>query len=194
MNTGNSFIKNPQDALDRLIAGNEIFRRSCTNPADISQAVREETAFNGQSPYAVVLTCSDSRVPPEHIFSAGIGDLFVVRTAGNVVGDFEIGSIEYGADELGASLIVVMGHSHCGAVGAALSGHAYGYIEDVVHEIQIGLDGAEDERTAIYNNIIHSKNRIMQSEIIRKLVRFGKIMIVCARYDINSGKAEFFKC
>lgn len=187
-------INSPQQALCRLIAGNREYLNSCRNPANISRAAREATARNGQPPYAVVLTCSDSRVPPEHIFSAGIGDLFVVRTAGNVVGNFELGSIEYGTEHLGAPIILIMGHSHCGAVSAALEGHTDGYIEDVVHEIQLGLNGTSDETTAIYNNILHSKNRVMESEIIRKLLTAGRVAIVCAKYDMASGKVEFFNC
>lgn len=185
----------PDNAMQKLLAGNKIYVRSKTNPADISEERREETTRNGQSPYAVILTCSDSRVVPEHIFSAGIGDLFVVRTAGNVVGNFEIGTIEYGVDVLGASLIVVMGHSHCGAVAAALTGDRFpGYVEDVVREIQLGLDGARDESTAIYNNILHSKKRVLQSAIIRALVKQGKVDIACTKYNIATGEVKFFRC
>lgn len=185
-------IKDPQDALYKLISGNDLYLHSRTNPSDISPAIRKESPNSGLKPYAVILTCSDSRVPPEHIFSAGIGELFVVRTAGNVVGNFELGSIEYFTEQLGAKIVLVMGHRHCRAVATALSGHAYGYIEDIVHEIQLGLDGAKDEQTAVYNNILHSKNRIMKSKIIRNLVQTGKIRIICAKYDIVSGKVDFF--
>lgn len=184
----------PNQALGRLVSGNEIYLRSCYNPADISTAVRMETAMNGQKPYAVVLTCSDSRVPPEHIFSVGIGELFIVRTAGNVVGDFELGSIEYAVEHLGVPLVLVMGHSQCGAVAAALHDHSKGYIEDVIHEIQLGLYGATDEETAVYNNILHSKQRVMESVIIQKYLHTGRIAIVCAKYDIASGRVEFFQC
>lgn len=188
-------IKTPKEALRKLIAGNDIYLKANRNPANISPARRMETARHGQHPYAVVLTCSDSRVPPEHIFSAGIGDLFVVRTAGNVVGDFEIGTVEYGVLHLGAKIILVMGHSQCGAVAAALEGYdGEGYIEDVVTEIQRGLDGAQDECTAIHNNILHSKNKLMKSTIIRTMLRKGEIEMVCAKYDIATGKVAFFTC
>ena len=182
----------PQQSLNLLIQGNQTYLDACRNPAVISPTVRRETTRNGQHPFAVVLTCSDSRVPPEHIFSAGIGEIFVVRTAGNVVGDFELGSIEYGTQHLHASTVLIMGHSHCGAVSAALSGHADGYIEDVIHEIQLGLHGATNENAAIYNNILHSKRRVMESAIIRELVRTGKLAIVCAKYEIDTGKVKFF--
>ena len=178
-------------AMQKLISGNQVYMRSDKNPADISPAVRLKTAVHGQHPYAAILTCSDSRVPPEHIFSAGIGELFVVRTAGNVVGGFELGSVEYAVEHLGVGLIVVMGHSQCGAVAAALAGDGHGYIGDIVHEIRLGLKGANDEETAIRNNIVHSKSRLMKSEIIRASVLSGKTDIVCAVYHIDSGRVEF---
>ena len=119
-------FKAPFEALEKLKKGNQDYISALTNPASIELDLRKNLATNGQQPYAVILTCSDSRVAPEHIFSAGLGELFVIRTAGNVVGDFELGSIEYGVEHLGAPIIVVMGHNHCGAVEAALSSHAEG--------------------------------------------------------------------
>lgn len=184
----------PEAALDLLVQGNRTYLKSRTNPADISPVIRKETAEYGQKPYAVILTCSDSRVPPEHIFSAGIGDLFVVRTAGNVVGEFELGSIEYATEHLGAKIVLVMGHSQCGAVEAALEGHADGYIEDIIYEIQLGLHGETDEAAAIHNNTVHSKNRIMESGIIRNLVSAGKLAVICSNYHLASGIVDFFEC
>lgn len=182
----------PERSLRKLIKGNDIYIDSRRNPADISRRRRMETAKNGQNPYAVILTCSDSRVPPEHIFSAGIGDLFVVRTAGNVVGNFEIGSIEYAVQYLYVPIVVVMGHTHCAAVAAALEGHADGYIEDIIREIQLGLDGATTKSEAVCNNILHSKQRVMQSEIVNDLIKTGQLMVVCAEYDIGTGNVNFF--
>ncbi|MCL2774244.1 MAG: carbonic anhydrase [Oscillospiraceae bacterium] len=184
----------PNQALRKLIAGNEIYLNSKNNPGNISSAIRYENSIHGQHPYSVILTCSDSRVPPEHIFSAGVGELFVIRTAGNVVGGFELGTIEYGLKYLGVPLILVMGHSQCGAVAAALDGNAEGYIEDVVHEIQLGLYGATDEVAAVYNNILNSRCRIMESSIIQKLISDGNISIVCALYDVKTGAVKFFEC
>ena len=183
----------PQQSMDRLIKGNKKYINTCRNPADISQDIRWETAHSDQRPFATVLTCSDSRVPPEHIFSAGIGEIFVVRTAGNVVGDFELGSVEYATQHLYTPIVLIMGHSHCGAVSAALHGHADGHIEDIIREIQLGLHGATDEDTAIYNNIMHSKRRIMESKIIQCLIHTGQLAIVCAKYEIDTGKVDFFK-
>ena len=110
------------EAKNRLIEGNRLYLDAASSGADISPAKRKETAENGQYPYAIVVTCSDSRVIPESIFSAGIGELFVIRVAGNVLDDHQLGSIEYAADHLGTKLIVLLGHTKCGAVGAAIEG------------------------------------------------------------------------
>lgn len=184
----------PAQALRKLQAGNLKYLPSHTNPGNISPAIRIKDAVKGQHPYAVVLTCSDSRVPPEHIFSAGIGQLFVVRTAGNVVGAFEIGTIEYGVKHLKAPLVLVMGHTQCGAVAAALEGHAEGYIEDIIEEIRSGLCGEPTLIKAIWENIYHSKETVMQSEILQKAVHYGKASIVCALYDTATGKVKFENC
>ena len=181
----------PELALQKLIAGNKAFVESATNPADLSPARIAELAQNGQAPYAVVVTCSDSRVPPEHLFSAGIGDLFVVRTAGNVIGDFERGSIEYAVEQLGVSLVVIMGHSQCGAVGAALAGRADGYLDTVVSEIQRGIAGAASEQEAIRQNISHSQRCVLQSEAIRLLVETGQLKVLGAEYDLQTGHVDF---
>ena len=182
----------PQMALKELMMGNNIYINSCKNPADISCQRKLETTKNGQNPYAVIVTCSDSRVPPEHIFSAGIGDLFVIRTAGNVVGSFELGSIEYAVQHLHVPIIVIMGHTHCGAVTAALSGHATGYLQNVVQEIQLGLHGARNENEAIGNNILHSKQRVLQSQIVGSLMETGQLALACAEYNIKTGYVNFF--
>lgn len=189
-----NFLNSPELALRMLAEGNHVYMSARQNPANISHIRRLETADNGQKPYAVILTCSDSRVPPEHIFSAGIGDLFVVRTAGNVVGAFELGSIEYAVEHLSVPLIVVMGHTHCGAVAAALEGHATGYIEAVVLEIQLGLNGATTESEAVCNNILHSQQRVLQSKPVQELMEAGRLMVVCAEYNIQTGQVQFFSC
>ena len=111
-------IKNltADEALEKLKSGNQIYMNSRTGSGDISPEKRLDTCRNGQQPYAIIITCSDSRVLPESVFSAGIGELFVIRVAGNVMDDHQLGSVEYAASHLGVKLIVVMGHNHCGAV------------------------------------------------------------------------------
>lgn len=118
-----------QSVMEYLKQQNEIYVKTGKNSGDLSESKREDTTENGQHPYAVIVTCSDSRVPAEHIFNAGIGELFVIRTAGNVIGDHALGSVEYGMEHLGAKLVVVLGHTNCGAVDAALNGGAIYDIE-----------------------------------------------------------------
>lgn len=190
----NEYLLNrPERSLRKLETGNDVYIKSFKNPANIGPGRRMETSKNGQRPYAAVLTCADSRVPPEHIFSAGIGDLFVVRTAGNVVANFEIGSIEYAVQHLYVPLVVVMGHTHCGAVSAAMEGHASGFIEDIIREIQRGIRGAKNETEAIYRNILHSKEQLLRSGIIDGFIKAGKVKIICAEYDIKTGQVKFFR-
>ena len=120
-------MKHPE-LIDRLRAGNRRYLYGAA-AGDVSAAVRMETAEHGQHPSAIVIACSDSRVIPEAIFSAGIGELFVIRVAGNVLDRHQLGSIEYAAAHLHCPLILVLGHTGCGAVGAALSGGGEGYIQ-----------------------------------------------------------------
>lgn len=107
------------NALERLKEGNKIYINSEKGAGDVSPQKRLFTSKNGQNPYAVIVSCSDSRVIPECIFSAGIGDLFVIRVAGNVIDNHQLGSIEYAVGHLGCNLVVVLGYTMCGAVGAA---------------------------------------------------------------------------
>ena len=121
------------NAREKLIEGN---RRYCAAGNDPR---REQTAKEGQHPYAIVICCSDSRVIPEKIFSADIGDLFVIRVAGNVLDRHALGSIEYAAEHLGCSLVLMLGHTGCGAVAAALSGHAAGFVSAITDAIKVGI-------------------------------------------------------
>ena len=172
---------------------NRIYVQTGKNNGDLSAAKRQDTAENGQQPYAVIVTCSDSRVPAEHIFNAGIGELFVIRTAGNVIGDHALGSVEYGMEHLGAKLVVVLGHTNCGAVDAALNGGAHGSIATITDEISACLPAGCDPREAEIRNVENSISRIMASEIITELTASGTSRVVGAIYDIASGTVEFFE-
>ena len=182
----------PQSVLDYLEQQNEIYVQAEKNNGDLSKVKRVDTAVNGQHPYAVIVTCSDSRVPAEHIFNAGIGELFVIRTAGNVIGDHALGSVEYGAEHLGAKLVIVLGHTHCGAVDAALHGGAHGAIATITDEISACLPAGCDAREAEKLNVQNSISRIMDSEMIAELVRKGETRVVGAIYNIESGAVDFF--
>lgn len=182
-----------EQALEKLMSGNEKYLSGDITP-DIGASLRKDLAKNGQHPYAIVITCSDSRVPAELIFDSSIGDIFVIRTAGNVVSDFEIGSVEYGAEHLGSPLVFVLGHTNCGAVTAATEGgEAEGKIQAIVDEIEPSVQkakdaGAEDVLTkAIELNVMNSVDKILSSEIINELKEEGKVEVIGGVYDINTG-------
>ena len=181
-----------QSALTYLEHQNEIYVQTGKNSGDLSKDKRMDTAENGQHPYAVIVTCSDSRVPPEHIFNAGLGELFVIRTAGNVIGDHALGSVEYGVEHLGAKLVVVLGHTHCGAVDAALNGGAHGAIATITDDISACLPAQCDPREAEKLNVENSISCIMDSEIVAELIREGEALVMGAIYDIESGSVAFF--
>lgn len=185
------------EAIAALKAGNADYLKG-TATMNVGSELRDDLATNGQFPHTVVITCSDSRVPPELLFNSSLGEIFVIRTAGNVVDDFEIGSVEYAADHLGSPLVVVLGHSHCGAVGAAVDGHAEGYIESIVHEITPSVEEAKktasgDEVAAVAENlnIENSIENLRKSDILKKLENEGKCKIVGAKYDIETGAVTF---
>ena len=177
------------DALQLLRDGNAAYLLQEDDKA--SAAERADTAANGQHPYAVVITCSDSRVPAELIFDAGIGELFVIRTAGNVIGSYELGSIEYGAEHLHAPLVIVLGHTGCGAVAAALEGGAHGHIADIVSEISACLPQDCDAAQAEILNVDNSLARIRTSHIMQELEAAGQVTLVGAIYDIATGEVTF---
>lgn len=150
-----------------------------------------DTSENGQSPYAVVVTCCDSRVSPERIFGAYLGELFTIRTAGNTIGNLELGSIEYGVQVLKAKAIIVMGHTGCGAVAVALEGKADGNMQHIVDEIQLAIKSETTPSIAEELNIKHSINKIMSSAIISNFVKEDKLSILPAIYNTKSGSVNF---
>ena len=144
------------EALAKLKEGNARYLDATSNPGDISAALRKRTCDEGQTPYAIVITCSDSRVIPESIFTAGIGELFTIRVAGNVMDHHQLGSVEYAADHLGTNLVVVLGHTHCGAVGATITSNPSGFVKYITDEIRLAIGDEKDEgdeRHVIRENI-----------------------------------------
>ena len=179
-----------KEAKIRLIEGNELYQNSLTNPGNISLALRQETAVNGQRPYAIIMACSDSREIPEAIFSAGIGELFVVRVAGNVIDAHQMGSMEYAADHLGTKLILVLGHTHCGAVEAAIHHDPDGHIKYITDDIREAIGDETDEFKASVLNIRHVVKEIREDSDMQKLMEDG-LEVAGAIYHIESGKVEF---
>ncbi len=184
-------IETADQALAKLKEGNATYVSNTKNPTILNDAIREDLTENGQNPYAVVITCGDSRVPAEHVFSAGIGDLFVIRNAGNVIGTYDVGSAEYAAEHLGTHLIVVLGHTNCGAVKSTLDGGAEGNIGAITDEIQYAIGDETDARECEWLNAKNSVARLMESPVLTELVEEGKLKIVPAVYDITTGSVVF---
>lgn len=180
-------------AVEKLKEGNEKYLETLTGMGDVSKESRTRTYLHGQHPYAIVVTCSDSRVIPESIFSAGIGDLFVIRLAGNVIDDHQLGSIEYAAGHLGCRLIVVLGHTHCGAVDAAMNSDPEGYIKYITDEIRRAIGDEKDERKACEKNVWQSIQMIEHSLEIHHIEDEIGLRVVGAMYDIETGKVEFMQ-
>lgn len=178
---------NSNEALKRLKEGNEIYLKAEINGGDISPAIRQKTYSEGQHPYAVIVTCSDSRVIPESIFSAGIGELFVIRAAGNVIDSVQLGSIEYAVEHLGCPLVLVLGHSKCGAVGAAVNGKPSGFVKFITDEIRRAVGEEKNDIKACCLNVKNSVKRIKESLKIEDLCVLGGI------YHIDTGKVEFLE-
>lgn len=180
-----------ETALKMLVEGNEKYVKNNMNQTVLTDEIRHETAANGQFPYAVIIACSDSRVPPEHIFSAGIGNLFVIRTAGAVVGDYELGSVEYAVVHLGVRLVLVMGHTFCGAVDAAMHSHESGYINSILWDIKEAIGNEKDVHMSEILEVKNSIHRLYKSPVLSKLKEQGTIAFKGAVYDIETGKVKF---
>jgi len=186
----------PEAALGRLKAGNRRFISTAISSGKPTKARRTATA-GGQNPFAIVVGCADSRTAPEIVFDQNIGDLFVVRTAGNLVDDYALGSIEYAVEHLGARLVVVLGHQNCGAVQAALSGGAApGHIHSLVQAIQPAVKASRGQPGDPLVNAIH-ENDSRVAEKIRQKAQFGElssqVRVVEGYYDLHTGKVEWSK-
>lgn len=184
----------PDEALSRLKVGNERFAQSTVSTSKPVAARRAETAKE-QHPFAIIVACADSRTAPEIVFDQDIGDLFVIRTAGNLVDDYALGSIEYAVDHLGTRLIVVLGHERCGAVTAALAGDsAPGHINSLVRDIQPAVAAAKGKDGDALANAIRENDAEVAAKI-RKQAQLGElasqVRIVEGYYDLETGKVEW---
>lgn len=187
----------PAQALKRLMDGNERYVQHKELHPDMSIERRRQIDQEGQHPYAVILGCADSRVPPELIFDEGLGDLFVIRDAGNVVDDEVLGSIEYAVEHLGVQLVMVLGHEKCGAVSAALKsdkapGHMQKMIDSILPAIKEarGLPG-DQVHNCVVANARHVAFQIKTSEpILRLAVETNRIQVVAANYHLSTGQVE----
>ena len=194
----------PEDALKELKAGNERFLSQNMRNCDLLSQVR--ATAGGQFPSAVVVGCIDSRVPPELVFDQRIGDIFSARIAGNIVDDDIIGSAEFATKLSGAKLIVVLGHSECGAVKGAIDGAQLGLLTQLLQRIEPAIDANQNapgehtsknkgfvQQVAITNAKLSAENFQQKSEVLRGLVARNELMIVSAMHDVASGRITFME-
>ena len=187
----------PDSALSRLLEGNRRFLDAA--PSHPHQDVsRRALLAGGQEPFAIILCCSDSRVPPEVVFDQGLGDLFVVRVAGNVADEIGLASIEYAAEHLGVRLVMVLGHERCGAVTAAVKGGQLpGHLPALMDALRPAVAAARPVRGdlvegAIIANVELTAEQLRASRpILAELVDRGELLVVGARYDLDTGLVEF---
>ena len=171
--------------LNQLLLGNKKYLTECAYSGDITSTRRLDTSTNGQHPKAVVITCSDSRVVPEIIFNAGIGEIFVIRCAGNVMDDTILGSIEYAVEHLHTDLVMVLGHSSCGAVTSTIKSSPSGFTKRITDKIKEVIKEESDVLKAV------KINALSQANIIKKLLIISEDVTVCAAvYNIENGIVE----
>ncbi len=198
-----------EQALERLRDGNRRFAAGELSSDALASPARRHAVAGDQQPFAIILGCSDSRVPAEIVFDHGLGDLFVIRVAGNVVAPSQIGSVEFAAEYFGTRLVVVLGHSRCGAVLATLDSltrkesHPSRNLRSIVDRVRPSVeplletyDGGNDAalvRRAVRANVRASANQLRHgSEILEQLVRQDDLLIVGAEYSLETGEVDFF--
>ncbi len=189
----------PEQALKNLKDGNQRFIQAKYQDARKGTKRRTEVA-KGQQPFAVIVGCSDSRVPPELIFDQGLGDIFIIRLAGNIVDGAALGSIEYAVDHLGTPLVVVLGHQDCGAIKATVQGgEAHGHITILVETLKPAVEKAKGQPGDLLDNAIRANVQLITEQlksadpIVSKAVKAGKAMIVGAYYDLETGVVSFLQ-
>lgn len=198
-----------QQALERLREGNRRFVTEGFDPRSGTGRGRRSQLVDGQEPFAVVLGCSDSRVPAEIVFDVGLGDLFVIRVAGNIVAPSLVGSVEFAADQLGTRLVVVLGHSTCGAVQATLAElerpapSRSPNLRSIVDRIRPAVEGLLETELArqpdalvhhaVRANVRASANQLRHgSRVLEELIRDDGLRVVGAEYSLDTGEVEFF--
>jgi len=201
-------MKTAAEALAILREGNERYRQSLSDGQSPVRSLNADKSHQAQVPHTIVLGCSDSRVPVEMVFDQSLGEIFVVRVAGNVATPTQIGSIEFAASQFGSRLVVVLGHSACGAVVAAIdrvqspdithSPNLQTVLNEIEPEIQSVVMNADDPKTketqqaAIRANVRASMSNLAESEVLKALIDTEGLTIVGADYDLVTGQVDFF--
>jgi carbonic anhydrase len=196
------------EALVRLREGNHRYAQNVRSVDALMSHSRRDMA--SQSPVAIVIGCSDSRAPAEIVFDQGLGDLFVIRVAGNIVAPSQIGSVEFAAERFGTRLVVVMGHTHCGAIDATLEaiaepgGAKHGNMQSIVNRVrpavealvrtELARDPERLRREAVRANVRASVNHLRHgSEVIEHLAQHDNLLVVGAELDLTTGVVDFFE-
>jgi carbonic anhydrase len=205
-----SSVRNPvssTEAFARLRAGNGRFAQNLRSVEALTTHDRRDALVDGQKPFAIVLSCSDSRVPSELVFDCGLGELFVVRVAGNIVAPSLVGSVEFAVQTFGTELVVVMGHSRCGAIAATVDALERGTrapsvnVQDIVERIapsiaplvERGGPAKELLAAATRANVRASANHLRHaSSIIESRIAEGRLLVVGAEYALETGVVDFF--
>ncbi len=198
-----------QEALERLKQGNERFADGETNLTKFLTHQQRSEMVDSQEPFAIILGCSDSRVPAEMVFDQGFGDLFVIRVAGNIVAPSQVGSVEFAADSFGCPLVVVLGHSHCGAIHSTIealknpntppSANLMSIVNRVRPSVEILMqtelkdDLEKLSMHAVKSNVFASVNQLRHgSAVLESLIAQGKLKVVGAEYSLETGEVSFY--
>ena len=198
-----------KEALERLREGNRRFVSEVRNSDSQSNRTRRRELEDGQEPFAIILGCSDSRVPAEIVFDQGLGDLFVIRVAGNIVAPSQIGSVEFAAERFHTRLVVVLGHSQCGVIEATLeqlqrpTENQSKNLHSIVDRVRPAVEGLLETalrndpeallHQAVRSNVRASANQLRHgSEIIEQLIHGNGLRVVGAEYSLETGIVEFF--
>ncbi|MHA3059553.1 carbonic anhydrase [Acinetobacter sp. ANC 4636] len=198
-----------QEALERLKQGNERFVNGKSSIPDLVSQEHRELLTTDQNPFAIILGCSDSRVPAEIVFDQGLGDLFVIRVAGNIVAPSQVGSVEFAAERYDCAVVVVLGHSHCGAIQATIdtlmnpdsppSSNLMSIVNRVRPSVEILMqtelkhDLCKLSEHAVRSNVFASVNQLRHgSAVLESLIAKGKMIVVGAEYSLQTGNVDFF--
>jgi carbonic anhydrase len=198
-----------REALERLRAGNRRFASNTVDRARLLSHTRRAELAKQQEPFAIVLGCSDSRVPAEIVFDQSVGDLFVIRVAGNIVAPSQVGSVEFAASRFGTRLVVVLGHSQCGAVLATLEElqqpavHQSRNLRSIVDRIRPAVEGLlrtdlRHDRDGLVQHAVRANVRVSAdhlrhgSEILEQLIRNDGLLVVGAEYSLDTGLVDVF--
>ena len=200
---------NAREALERLREGNTRFASNQAAEGGLSNPIRRAELVSGQEPFAIILGCSDSRVPAELVFDQGFGDLFVIRVAGNIVAPSQVGSVEFAASRFGTRLVVVMGHSQCGAVVATLdelqgrSASSSRNLRSIVERVRPAVETVlgswhVDDRELLLHESVRANVRASAahlrhgSELLEQLIQSDGLIVVGAEYSLETGVVDFF--